>query len=381
MDPVRWVWRALSWPKFTFDAARLVRPLALARQEAGALFGAAAAVGLDERTELEREVWAKEAVGTAAIEGEVLDLAAVRSSVARRLGLTHRGPGVPRSVEGLLDVMENAADDWDQPLSQERLCAWQAALFPGGFGIRHVLVGAYRSSAEPMQIVSEPHGREAVHYEAVPGPAVRAEMQLFVDWFNRREPLDGLLRAGLAHVWFESIHPFEDGNGRVGRAVVDLALAQDLQRSSRLLGLSAAMRRQQDAYYDALNEAQRGHGDITAWLEWFLNTYVEACRSSALLIRDALARARFWADHRAVALNDMQRRVLGKVLEAGPGQFAGGLTARKYMVIAGTTRVTASRHLADLLEKGLIVRAAGSSGRSTRYDLAIPGWEWRPADR
>ncbi len=381
MDPVRWVWQAPSWPKFTFDTARLVQLLALARQEAGALFGAAAAVGLEERTELEREVWAKEAVATAAIEGEVLDLAAVRSSVARRLGLAHGGPGVPRNVEGLLDVMENAADDWEQPLSQKRLCAWQAALFPGGVSIRDVLLGEYRSSADPMQIVSGPHGRETVHYEAVPGAAVRAEMQLFVDWFNRREPLDGLLRAGLVHVWFESVHPFEDGNGRVGRAVVDLALAQDLRRSSRLLGLSAAMRRQQDAYYDALNAAQRGDGDITAWLEWFLNTYIEACHSSTLLIRDALARARFWADHRAVALNDMQRRVLSKMLEAGPGQFDGGLTARKYMVIAGTTRVTASRHLADLLEKGLIARAEGSAGRSTRYDLAIPGWEWRPPGR
>lgn len=381
MDPVLWVWQTPSWPKFTFDAARLVQPLALARQEAGALFGVAAAVGLQERTEIERDVWAREAVATAAIEGEVLDLAAVRSSVARRLGLAHRGPGVPRNVEGLLDVMANAADDWEQPLSQKRLCAWQAALFPGGFSVRDVLVGAYRSSADPMQIVSGPHGRETVHYEAVPGAAVRAEMQLFVDWFNRREPLDGLLRAGLAHVWFESIHPFEDGNGRVGRAVVELALAQDFQHSSRLLGLSAAMHRQQDAYYHALNEAQRSDGDVTAWLEWFLNVCTEACRSSTQLVRDALARARFWADHRAVALNDMQRRVLNRMLEAGPGQFDGGLTARKYMVIAGTTRVTASRHLADLLEKGLIVRAEGSSGRSTRYDLAIPGWEWRSPDR
>jgi Fic family protein len=381
MDPVRWVWQSPSWPRFTFDVTRLAQPLALARQEAGALFGAAAAVGLEECTELEREVWANEAVATAAIEGEVLDLAAVRSSVARRLGLDHRGPGVPRNVDGLLDVMENAADDWQRALSRERLCAWQAALFPGGFSIRPVLVGEYRSSADPMQIVSGPHGREAVHYEAVPGAAVRAEMQLFVDWFNRREPLDGLLRAGLAHVWFESIHPFEDGNGRVGRAIVDLALAQDLGRSSRLLGISAAMRRRQDAYYDALNAAQRGDGDITTWLEWFLGTYVEACRSSSVLLSDALARARFWADHRAVELSDRQRRVLSKMLEAGPGRFEGGLTARKYMAITGTTRVTASRHLADLLEKGLIVRAAGSSGRSTRYDLAIPGWEWRPTQR
>ena len=378
MDPVRWIWQAPRWPHLVFDAARLAQPLARARQEAGVLFGKAAAVGLEERIALEREVWANEAVATAAIEGEVLDLAAVRSSVARRLGLDGNGPGVPRNVEGLLDVMENAADAWEQTLTRERLCAWQAALFPGGSVLRHVLAGAYRSGADPMQIVSGPIGRETVHYEAVAGAAVRAEMHAFLEWFNGAPQLDGLLRAGLAHVWFESIHPFEDGNGRVGRAVVDLALAQDLRRSSRLLGISAALRRRQDAYYDALNAAQRGDGDVTGWLEWFLDVYVEACRGSSALIEEALARARFWADHREVALNDMQRRVLNKMLDAGPGRFDGGLTARKYMVIANSTKVTASRHLADLLEKGLIVRAEGSGGRSTRYDLALPGWAWQP---
>ncbi len=377
MDSIRWIWQAPSWPQLSFDAARLAQPLALARQEAGVLFGKAFAVGIDDRVALERDVWTKEAVATAAIEGEVSDLAAVRSSVARRLGLPGKGLGVPRNVEGLLDVMENAADAWEQPLTRSRLCAWQAAMFPGGSSIRNLTVGEYRSSTDPMQIVSGPHGRETVHYEAVAGAAVRAEMHAFLEWFNGPPALDGLLRAGLAHVWFESIHPFDDGNGRVGRAVVDLALAQDLQRSSRMLGLSAAMHSRHDAYYDALNAAQRGDGDVTAWLEWFLEIYLDACRSTSVLIEEALARARFWADHRAVTLNDMQRRMLNRMLDAGPGRFEGGLTARKYMAIVGTSKVTASRHLADLLEKGLIVRAEGPGGRSTRYDLALPGWEWR----
>ncbi|MBP7609703.1 MAG: Fic family protein [Steroidobacteraceae bacterium] len=378
MDPIRWIWQAPSWPRLTFDAARLARPLALARQESGALFGKAAVIGLEEQAGLEHEVWSHEAVATAAIEGEVIDLAAVRSSVARRLGLARQGPAVPRNVEGLLDVMENAADDWEQPLTRERLCAWQAALFPGGSSLRNLVIGEYRSSDDPMQIVSGPHGREIVHYQAVASAAVRAEMHAFLEWFNRTVDLDGLLRAGVAHVWFESIHPFDDGNGRIGRAVVDIALAQDARRSSRLLGISSAMRQRQAAYYDALNVAQRGDGEVTPWLEWFLDTYTEACRTSAKLIDEALARARFWTDHRAVPLNEMQRRVLCRMLDAGPGRFDGGLTARKYTVITGTTRVTASRHIADLLEKGLIVRAAGPSGRSTRYDLALPGWEWRP---
>lgn len=377
MDPIRWIWQASSWPRLTFDAGRLARPLALARHESGVLFGKAAAIGLDEQAALEREVWSKEAVATAAIEGEVIDLAAVRSSVARRMGLARQGPAAPRNVEGLLDVMENAADVWQQPLTRERLCAWQAALFPGAATIRNIVVGEYRSGDDPMQIVSGPQGREIVHYQAVAGAAVRAEMHAFLDWFNGTTEVDGLLRAGLAHVWFESIHPFEDGNGRVGRAVVDLALAQDARRSSRQLGIAAAMRHRQEAYYDALNDAQRGSGDVTPWLEWFLGTYAEACRTSMTLIEEALARGRFWADNRAVSLNEMQRRVLNRMLDAGPGRFDGGLTARKYMAIAGTTKVTASRHLADLLKKGLIVRAEGPSGRSTRYDLALAGWEWR----
>ncbi len=378
MPQTRWIWQSPTWPNLTFDAARLAGPLALARQESGALLGKAAAVGLNEQTVLEREVWSREAVATAAIEGEAIDLAAVRSSVARRLGLARQASAVPRSVEGLLDVMENAADLWEQPLTRERLYSWQAALFPGGSTIRNLVIGDYRSGGDPMQIVSGPHGRETVHYQAVASAAVRAEMHAFLEWFNRPAGIDGLLRAGLAHVWFESIHPFEDGNGRVGRAIVDLALAQDMRRPSRLLGISAAMRQRQEAYYDALNAAQRGDGDVTPWLEWFLDTYTEACRTSTTLIGEALARARFWADHRAIPLNEMQRRVLDRMLDAGPGRFEGGLTARKYAAIAGTTKVTASRHISELLERGLIVRAEGSGGRSTRYDLALPGWEWRP---
>jgi Fic family protein len=378
MSAVRWIWQSPNWPNLTFDAARLAQPLGRARQEMGILIGKAAAIGLDERHLLERDIWSREAVATAAIEGETIDLAAVRSSVARRLGMARPGAAVPRDVEGLLDVMENAADHWQDPLPSSRLCAWQAALFPSGPGIRNVVVGAYRASADPMQVVSGPHEHEIVHYEAVAGAAVRAEMHAFLEWFNTTTLMDGLLRAGLAHVWFESIHPFEDGNGRVGRAIVDLALAQDLRGPSRLLGISAAMRSRQEAYYDALNVAQRGEGDVTAWLEWFLEIYVEACRTSTVLIEEALQRARYWTTHRGIALNEMQRRVLDRMLEAGPGRFEGGLTARKYMAIAGTTKVTASRHLADLAEKGLIVRAQGSSGRSTRYDLALDGWGWRP---
>ena len=381
MNHDSWIWQSPDWPRLTFDSNDLAGALAAARHESGRLLGKAEAIGLDERSSLEREVWSHEAVATAAIEGETLDLRAVRSSVARRLGLAHEGPAAARNVEGLLDVMENAADAWQEPLTHERLCAWHAALFPGGSLIRRLTIGEYRNaSADPMQIVSGPIGRETAHYLAVPGAAVKDEMQAFLEWFDvtRDAKMDGLLRAGLAHVWFESIHPFEDGNGRIGRAIIDLALAQDARRASRLHGVAAAMQRQQDGYYDALNAAQRGSGDVTSWLDWFLRTYASACRDSIARVEEALVRARFWSDHRDTPLRAEQRKVLNRMLEAGPGRFEGGLTPRKYQALTGVTKVTASRHIADLVTKGIIVRAEGVAGRSTHYNLTIPGWEWQP---
>ena len=374
----RWIWQHPSWPRLTFDASRLAGLLAIAREESGRLLGKAESIGMAERATIEREVWAREAVATAAIEGENLDLNTVRSSVARRLGLRHEGPATPRDAEGLLDVMENATQAWKKPLSAKQLCTWHAYLFPAGTMLRPMRVGAYRRDV--MQIVSGPIGRENVHYEAVPAAALKEEMRAFLDWFNasRGDATDGLVRAGLSHIWFESIHPFDDGNGRIGRAIVDLALAQDARRSTRMHGVAAAMREHQSDYYSALNHAQRGDGDVTDWLSWFLQIYTQSCRDSTVLIDEALARARFWFDRRDVQVNAEQRKALNRMLDAGPGRFEGGLTARKYQSITGTTKLTASRHLADLVAKGFIVRAEGAGGRSTRYDLAIPGWAWVP---
>jgi Fic family protein len=376
-----WIWNAPAWPELSYRAEQLAQPLKRARSESGRLFGKSEAIGASDLASVENEVWSSEAVATAAIEGETLNLASVRSSVARRLGIaTDFIAAVPRNIEGLLDVMESAAADWVADLTRERLCRWQAALFPAeGTALRQVETGRYRTHQGPMQIVSGPLGKERVHYVAPPSAAVPAEMHAFLDWFNRSRngPEDGLLRAGIAHVWFESVHPFEDGNGRIGRAVVDLALAQDVQRATRLHGVSAAMRRRQAEYYDALNKAQRGTGDITEWLDWFLNTFAEACRATSKLIDEAFARARFWSDHKAVALNERQRKVVNKMLEAGPGRFEGGLTLRKYAGIVGTSRATAFRDIEDLVENGLLVVAG--TGRGTRYDLALAGWEWKPA--
>ena len=379
-----WIWESSDWPKLTYDAKLLADAVGRARVEQGRLFGMAEAIGVDDLTVVQRDVWAGEAVATAAIEGETLDLAAVRSSVAHRLGIASSfAAAVPRNVEGLLDVMENAAAGWNSDLTEERLFRWQAALFSGGYSaLRSVETGRYRTHAQPMQIVSGPMGRETMHYEAPPSAAVRPEMRNFLDWFNSTRELrvaDGILRAGLAHVWFESIHPFEDGNGRVGRAIVDMALAQDAKRPDRLHGMSTEMRRRQQAYYGALNQAQRGTGDVTAWLAWFVDAFSDACQVSARLINEALARARFWTQHSNVKLNERQRKVLHRMLEAGPGKFEGGMTSRKYVNLTNVTAVTASRDLAYLASQGLLVRE--NAGRSTYYNLAIPGWEWLTTKR
>ncbi len=379
MSESSWIWTSPNWPKLAYDVERLVSPLQRARKESGAVVGKAAAIGAAELAVVQQDIWAGEAVATAAIEGEMLELGSVRSSVARRLGITPTfTAAVPRNIEGLLDVMEDAAAHWDSELTEERLCRWKASLFPGGgTALRTIEVGRYRSHDDPMQIVSGPIGKEAVHYVAPPSAAVRAEMHNFLEWFNRTRntSLDGILRAGMAHIWFESIHPFEDGNGRAGRAIVDMALAQDMRFPTRLHGVSMELRRRQADYYAALNQAQRGTGDVTAWLEWFTNAFVDSCSVSASLIDDALVRVRFWSEHRHVQLNARQRKVLGKMLEAGPGRFEGGLTQRKYGSLTGASKATASRDIVDLVANRMLV-PGDAAGRSTYYNLAIPGWAW-----
>lgn len=389
-SPPIWIWQTKTWPDVRYDNQALSAAVSRAHIEQGKLIGKAEAVGASGLSIAQRDIWANEALATAAIEGESLNMDAVRSSVARRLGIASSFvAAVPRNVDGLLDVMEDAAANWNTDLTAARLCRWQAALFPDGFAsLQPVQTGRYRTHTEPMQIVSGAVGKETVHYEAPPSAAVSAEMGRFLDWFNRsgkptdEEHIDGIVRAGLAHWWFESIHPFEDGNGRVGRAIVDMALAQDAKLPYRLHGLSAEMRRQQPRYYEALNQAQRadansdGDGNATAWLLWFVETFRASCQSAGALIDEALERARFWAEHKDVAFNARQIKALNKLLEAGPGRFEGGMTARKYQSLTGAAGATATRDLTALADGGLLIKRG--AGRSTYYDLAIVGWGWVP---
>lgn len=376
-----WIWNSPTWPKWRFSHAALLEPLRRARDTAGRLRGKVEAIGADELTQAEVDLWSGNAVATSAIEGEVLDMAAVRSSVASRLGATLTLPmPSPRNIEGLLDVMNDAAANWQEELSEERLIRWQAALFPERrSGLLKVETGSFRTHGDPMQIVGGPAGKEIVHYVAPPAAAVRAEMRSFLDWFNGTKELmviDGILRAGLAHLWFESVHPFADGNGRIGRAIIDMAISQDMRWASRVHGTSMELRCRQSDYYAALNHAQRGTGDATEWLAWFTDAFCESCRSSIALIDEALVRANFWNQHRNVELNARQRKALNRILAAGPGKFAGGMTPRKYMALTEAIYITANRDLVDLVEKQLLMREG--AGRSTYYNLTIPGWGWVP---
>ena len=379
----RWIWQASTWPPLAFDAVAISVSLSRTRSELGKLLGKAEAVGQADMSFTERDIWTHEALATAAIEGEMLNLDAVRSSVARRLGIsTDFTAAIPRNVEGLLDVMEDAATNWNTRLTEDRLCAWHTALFPPGeITLRPIVPGKFRTHAEPMQIVSGPVGRETVHYEALASSDVPAQMRDFIDWFNQSRAdraTDGLVRAALAHLWFESIHPFEDGNGRIGRAIVDMAISQDVGNTFRLHGLSVELRRQQKNYYNALNRVQRVEDEPTAWLVWFIDTFCQSCQASSTLVDEALDQARFWSRHKNVDLNERQRKVLNKMLEAGPGKFIGGMTPRKLQSIAKAAGATATRDLAELVEKGLMVRRG--AGRSTHYELALEGWEWQPVE-
>lgn len=378
----RWLWQSPRWPQLRYDSAAVLPALSCARRTQGRLLGKADALGDLGQLPAEQRVWTEEALATSAIEGEMLDPAAVRSSIARRLGLDSPVVGASHAAEGLLDVMQDAAERWNEPLTQERLWTWQAALFPTGqSGLRKILTGAYRSGSEPMQIVSGPLGKEAVHFEGVPGPAVRAEMHAFLSWFNTSAQdgaEEGLVRAALAHLWFETIHPFEDGNGRVGRALVDRALAQDSRRAWRMHGLASRLRKERAAYYDALNHAQRGDTDVTVWVVWFLGAFKRACADSLTIVDEAVERGQFWARFRHVELNERQHKALNKVLDAGRTGFEGGLNLRKYMNITQATRPTAQRELAYLVEHGLLV--SEGRGKATRYELPMSHWRWKAED-
>lgn len=367
ISPRQYIWQRADWPRFRFDAAALLAPLGAVRRRQGGLLSRAAALGLVADQSEQASVVTEEVLASSGIEGERLDPAGVRSSVARRLDLPTAGLPVPGPREdGAVAVVLDAVTGYAAPLDAVRLFSWHAALFPTGYsGLRRIRVAAWRGEA-PMRVVSGRGNRETVHFEAPPSDRVGPEMERFFDWWrDDAAGRDGLLRAGLAHLYFLTIHPFEDGNGRLARAVTDMALARDEGSALRLFSVSAQILDEREAYSAALERSQQGSLDVTAWLVWFLGLLDRAMERAESLVARVLDKAEFWRRFAGHPVNERQRKVLNRLLDAGE-TFEGGLTTRKYAAMTRASRATAYRDLAELAAWGMIVENPGK-GRSVSY--------------
>lgn len=357
-----------GWPAFAWDADALATRLAAVRHKQGRLLGSMEALGFDLRSEANLTSLTREVVGSSAIEGEMLDKSEVRSSIARRLGLGTAGLPTPgRDVEGVVEMMLDATRSFEAPLTAERLFAWHASLFPTGrSGMRPIVVGAWRPrEGGPMRVVSGPFGRERVHFEAPSAERVDLEMGRFVDWFNKKDGVDPVLRAGVAHLRFVTIHPFEDGNGRIARAIADMMLARADGTPDRFYSMSARIEAERKDYYLELESAQRGDLNITRWLDWFLGCLDRALDGAEQTLASVLYKARLWRHINGGPVNERQRRVVNRMLD----DFQGFLTTSKYARIAKCSTDTALRDIRELLERDVLLRNP-ARGRSTSYRLA-----------
>ena len=360
-----------DWPRFQWDRERLANTLAAVRHKQGRLIGRMEALGFPLQQEAVLQTLTEDVVKSSEIEGETLDASHVRSSIARRLGMDVGGTdAVDRQVEGVVEMMLDATRQYDRPLTEERLFAWHASLFPTGrSGMRKLRVGGWRDdSTGPMQVVSGPVGRERVHFEAPAAERLAREMEAFLNWFNEDSSsadIDDVLKAGIAHLWFVTVHPFDDGNGRIARAIADLGLARSEGSSQRFYSMSAQIRQQRTEYYEILEHTQKGTLDVTPWMDWFLACLGRAIDGAQTTHAAVLQKARFWQAVRDVPINDRQRLLVNRLLDG----FEGNLTTSKWAKIAKCSSDTALRDILDLVERGILVRNPGA-GRSTSYALA-----------
>lgn len=356
-----------DWPKFQWSDERLSVRLAEVRHRQGRLIGRMEALGFELRAEASLQSLTEEVVKSSEIEGERLNRDQVRSSLARRLGMDISGRvAADQAVEGIVEMMLDATQNYASPLTADRLFAWHAALFPTGrSGMTAITVGGWRTQASgPMQVVSGPFGREKVHFEAPDAARLDSEMASFLDWFEGEARLDPVLKAAVAHLWFVTIHPFEDGNGRIARAIADLALARSEQNSQRFYSMSSQIRAERKAYYDKLEATQKAGLDITDWLAWFLDCLDRALSGSENIVGNVLQKARFWETFPGDQLNERQRKVLNRLLDG----FEGKLTSSKWAALTKSSQDTAGRDIDDLLKRGVLVKNPGG-GRSTSYSL------------
>lgn len=367
-DDLLYIWQQPDWPHWRFDAAALAEPLARAHRAQGHLLGRMAGLGLAQREQATLQVLTQEVIKTSEIEGERLEPQSVRSSIARRLGMDI-GALAPsdRHVEGVVDMVLDATGRFDQPLSTARLFGWHAALFPTGYsGMTRIRIGAWRDDANgPMQVVSGSARRQKVHYQAPPANRLATQTDQFLQWFNADAPGDALIKAGLAHLWLVTLHPFDDGNGRISRAVGDMALARAEGTSQRFYSLSAQIQRERNAYYDQLEATQKGTLDVTAWLAWFLGCLLRAVEGADDILAAVRGKAEFWQRWAGRPLNERQIKLINRLLDG----FEGKLTTAKWAAIAKCSTDTALRDISDLLACGVLRKLEGG-GRSTGYELA-----------
>jgi Fic family protein len=357
-----------DWPRFTWNPELVAGPLADVRHRQGRLLGYMEALGFNLRREAILETLTVDVIKTSEIEGEKLDTEEVRSSIARRLGVEIGAlKKTDRNVDGIVELMLDATTNYKQPLTAERLFGWHTSLFPTGrSGMSNITVGAWREDRTgPMEVVSGAIGRERVHYEAPAAARLDAEMKVFLNWFNAQTHRDLVLKAAVAHFWFVTIHPFEDGNGRIARAIADIVLARSEDSPQRFYSMSAQIRQQRAAYYDILERTQKGSVDISEWMEWFVDCLGRAVDGAQTMLAGVLSKARFWERNQTVTLNDRQRLMLNRLLDG----FTGKLTTSKYAELSKCSQDTAWRDILDLLEHGILVRNP-AGGRSTSYALA-----------
>lgn len=371
-----YIWQADEWPNWRYDLAALACPLAEVSRAQGLLMGRLSDVGRPKRDQASLSALTEDVVKTSEIEGEQLNVESVRSSIARRLGVDIGALApVDRHVEGVVEMVLDATANCNAPVSRERLFGWHAALFPTGYsGVAKIKVGAWRDDAGgPMQVVSGPLGRQRVHFEAPPADRLETEMGRFLDWVNTESGEPSLIKAGLAHLWFVTLHPFDDGNGRIARAVGDLLLARADGSPQRFYSLSAQIQRERKAYYDILKHTQKGTLDVTDWLAWFLDALHRAVDQAQHTLDAVLAKARFWQRFAGTPMNERQVKLLNRLLDG----FEGKLTTGKWAAIAKCSPDTALRDINELLAHG-VLRKAAAGGRSTHYELNESSTEDRP---
>lgn len=364
----RFIHQLSDWPSFGWDQNALAARLTHVHRQQGRLLGRMDGLGFAVQEEAVLRTLTEEVLKSSEIEGEWLDADQVRSSLARRLGVDIGGlTPADRHVEGIVEVMLDATRRYTEPLTAERLFSWHASLFPTGrSGMSRITVGGWREDRHaPMQVVSGPAGRERVHFEAPAADRLDGEMARFLDWFNAGADMDAVLKAAQAHLWFVTIHPFDDGNGRIARAIADLALARADESPQRFYSMSAQIRRERADYYAILERTQQGTMDITPWMDWFLGCLGRAIDSAQITLAAVLAKARFWDTLETASISERQREVLNRLLDG----FDGNLTTSKWAKLTKTSQDTAHRDILHLVEQGILVRNP-ASGRSTSYSLA-----------